>query len=526
MPRPPEFHGLDDPQQVALLKDIAESLNEATDVNTITAAILPRLGGVLGLKTAWAFRYDPQRGSFVEVGASGLPPALKNHDAQALRGGWCECQERLVKGRMHTAVNIVRCSRLRDAEGDKHDLVFHASIPLRTKHKLLGILNVALPGRQVFTPEALNLLRTIGFQVAVAVDRAAILSDEQHHVHQLRELALVAQALTTLTTIPDIVHRAASGLVQNLGFEAAGIYERDGEGSREVARAQRPLSSLSPEYSYLEDSKISPTPGKILAEVRSELSLNVPLTVYRVHVESSLAHAFSSLDTNILSAFCGHLAAALESARLHAQSRTDAQWSERRRLAADLHDSVSQRLFSAQLLCRAADVKSKDPAVTTLLGQVESLIRESQWAMRSLVHTLRPPERTPLRDRLHERVTLVSEALGQHVHLKLDPRIDDLLAPEQVEALLGVVDEAVQNTLKHASAEHITVSIRVRAQRIYFTIADDGKGFNVQHMGNGYGLRSMQERIQLQGGTLIVKGHPGHGTTVRFSLPVTERSSS
>ncbi len=520
MPESPEFHGLDGPQQITLLKDIAEALNEATDVNSATAAILPRLGEVLGLKTAWAFRYDPQRGSFVEVGASGLPPALFDHDARALKSSWCECQERLVKGRMHTAANIVRCSRLRDAVGDKNHLVFHASVPLRTKTKLLGILNVAAPGSQVFTPEALNLLRAIGFQVAIAVDRAAMLSDEQHYARQLSELAVLAQTLTTLTDIPDIMAHAVTGLVNHMGFEAVAIYETRDEMDHEVARAQRRASSFGPEYSYLEDNQTPPPSGKILPEARSHLSLKVPLSPYRVHIESSLAHAFSSIDANILSAFGGHLAAALESARLHTQSRAEAQWIERRRLAAELHDSVSQRLFSAQLLCRAADGKSTDPAVTNLLIQVESLIQESQWAMRSLVEALRPPERNTLVSRLHDRISSVSEALGQRVTLKLDPQVDDLLDPEQIDAILGVVDEAVQNTLKHARAQRIAITIRVRSHRLFVTIADDGQGFDPRHVTMGYGLRNMHERVQYQGGRCVVNGRPGHGTTVRLSIPL------
>lgn len=518
----PAFRGLDGSQQMALLKELAEALNEATDVNSATAAILPRLGEVLGLKTAWAFRYDTQRGAFVEVGASGLPPALSDHDARALKNSWCECQERLVRGRMHTAVNIVRCSRLRDAVGEKNQLVFHASIPLRTHTKLLGILNVAAPGSQVFTPEALNLLRTIGFQVAVAVDRAAMLSDEQNYAQRLSQLTVLAQALTTLTAPPEILEYAAQGLVSHLGFEAAAIDEMHLGVTREISRAERPINTVSPEYSYLDANRELSPAGRVLPDARSHLSLEVPLTPYTVHVESSLANAFSSVDANILSAFGGHLAAALESARLHAQSRSEAQWEERRRLAAELHDSVNQRLFSAQLLCRAADVKSEDPSVQALLSQVASLIQESQWALRALVKALRPLERRPLGTQLEDTVSRVSEALGQKVTLDLDPHLDELLTPEQIETLIGVIDEAVQNARKHANSQHIVISLKARAERIFARIADDGRGFDPDHIVPGYGLSSMRERIKNLGGTYGIKSRPHCGTTIRFSFPIAE----
>lgn len=130
-----------------LFQAIAIALNEANDLMTAMALILPKLSAALGLTTAWAFRYDAKRQSFVDVGASGLPPALAVCDAAPLKSGWCECQEQFADGRLHRAVNVVRCSRLRDAQGERQGLVFHASIPLRSKEKRLGILNLAEIGR-------------------------------------------------------------------------------------------------------------------------------------------------------------------------------------------------------------------------------------------------------------------------------------------------------------------------------------------------------------------------------------------
>lgn len=77
------------------------------------------------------------------------------------------------------------------------------------------------------------------------------------------------------------------------------------------------------------------------------------------------------------------------------------------------HDSVSQRPFSAQLLCRAAHVKSHEVPVTDLLTQVQSLIQESLWVMRSLVEALRPSHPRPLWASLRDRVVLVSKVLDQ-----------------------------------------------------------------------------------------------------------------
>jgi len=100
-----------------LFTEVAALLNEATDIGSAMELILPKMSETLGLMTAWAFRYDESRRSFVEVGASGLPPALGCHGAAALKSGWCECQDQFVHSRLDRAVNVVRCSRLRDAIG-------------------------------------------------------------------------------------------------------------------------------------------------------------------------------------------------------------------------------------------------------------------------------------------------------------------------------------------------------------------------------------------------------------------------
>ncbi|MCL5972382.1 MAG: GAF domain-containing sensor histidine kinase [Firmicutes bacterium] len=516
------------PDQMVLLKDIAEALNGTYDISSAMAAILPRLSGVLGLQTAWAFRYDPKRGSYVEVGASGLPPALARDGAAALKSSWCECQERFVKGRLKTAVNIVRCSRLRDAVGEKHNLVFHASIPLRAKEKPLGILNVAAAGESVFTRSALDLLRAVGYQVAVAIDRSRMLSAAQHYSRQLQSLAGLAIDLATITDPERILTTAAERLVDTLAFDACGILRRS-QGSLPdyevvVKVVRRHNGQEEPMYSYLDPSQPSPSPHEqlLLPTAQSVIMQSVPHTEYWVRLESDTRAAFDQTDENIVTVFCGHIAAALENARLHAQSLQEVKWRERRQVAADLHDSVSQRLFSAQLLLRTLAVKRLDQPETNLVHQIQDLVHTSQEELRDMVNTLRPKDSRGFAKRIWDRLDPLRSELGLTVDCKIPLDVDQWLSLEQDDAVCNIVDEAMQNVLKHSQATKVSILVGRHQNRILVTISDNGVGFDLDGVTRGLGLYSMQDRIRALGGTLYIETAAGQGTTLRTVLPLSE----
>ncbi len=511
------------PYQVGLLKDIAEALNATYDISSAIGAILPRLSGVLGLQTAWAFRYDLKRGSFVEVGASGLPPALAKDNAAPLKSSWCECQERFVTGRLQTAVNIVRCSRLRDAQGEKNELAFHASIPLRTKDKPLGILNMAAAGEAVFDKESLDLLRAVGNQLAVAVDRAAMLSEAHHYSRQLQSLAHLAIDLATVVEPEKILTTAAQQFVDSLHFEACGIIRRHHPaGDEVVVKVVNRRVQDEPEYSYLKEphQDLGVDERMLLDNARSVIMQPVLHTDYWVRLESSVANAFSSIDENIVSAFCGHVAAALENARLYAQSLQDAKWSERQQLAADLHDAVSQRLFSAQLLIRALSLRLPEEDAVTLLTQVQSLVQTSQQELRDLVQALRPTDARSFSKRIWDRLDPLGSELGLKIDCKLPLEVDQWITPQQDEAVCNVVDEAMQNVLKHALAHHVSIILERQDDRLVATITDDGVGFNLNGATRGFGLYTMRERMAALGGTFFIHTAPGHGTCLKLSLPL------
>src|SRR5690606_17115371 len=131
---------------------------------------LERLVALVGVTAGWMFvttvdAGDTHEGSFRLAAATGLPPALEHDDRAPLRHDRCECQRRLQGGGLDRGVNMVTCSRLRDAEGDKNGLVMHASVPLLGRRGPVGILNLAAPGATHFSEETLAFLSVLGRQL-------------------------------------------------------------------------------------------------------------------------------------------------------------------------------------------------------------------------------------------------------------------------------------------------------------------------------------------------------------------------
>lgn len=533
----PETHGFSpqEPQNVKILKDLAESLNEANDVSSAMDVILPRLGQVLGLSTAWAFRFDSSRSSFVEVGASGLPPALAENNASPLKSGWCECQSQFVEGRLHSAVNLVRCSRLRDAEGDKQGLMYHASVPLRSKGKPLGILNVAATGPRVFTEDALSLLTAIGHQVAVAVDRAGLLSAERQRSLQLKALSEIAAELVGFVDNEKLLQFAVDRLLECLSYDACGILdENEHDAPVLVAAAHRDAPLANQEYSYSQDNPPPVLPQDqqvILADARCCLEKPIPQSSYRLRVESREANALTDADGDLLTSFAWHITAALENVKLYNQSVNNAKWQERRRLAADLHDVVSQRLFSALLLTRSALLserhtsavqdapREKSTSTTELLGRIELLIAQSQDEMRQLIQALRPVQQLDLVAAI--RTTIAPLELQSRLRITVNsrspiPRLQDSVQ----QTLLNVMNEAVQNLLRHSQCTRAEIDIGVTDGTLILRISDNGVGFDVSKTTPGLGTSTMRERMAELRGYLTVASSPGQGCRVEASVPM------
>jgi signal transduction histidine kinase len=196
---------------------------------------------------------------------------------------------------------------------------------------------------------------------------------------------------------------------------------------------------------------------------------------------------------------------------------------ERAHLARELHDSVTQALFSMGLTLRTLELLlATDPeAARTKLVELRELQKDALAEMRTLIFELRPSslESDGLVQALRTHATAVQRRTGLVVVVDAEP-IDRLpLACE--EALYRIGQEALHNVVKHANASNATIRIWREPERVGLSVTDDGSGFDPDAVPRGHlGLIGMRQRVDLVGGELRVRSRPGKGSTIEANVPL------
>jgi signal transduction histidine kinase len=231
---------------------------------------------------------------------------------------------------------------------------------------------------------------------------------------------------------------------------------------------------------------------------------------------------FTERDERLLSLFAAHAAIALTNARLYERGRELSVLQERARLARDLHDAVSQKLFSVRAKARAAAVLvDRDPArAIEEIGSVAELAGQAHAELRAVIEGLTPPELATggLAGSVRAYAVLAGRTHGADVvvHAAELPA----LGPRQETALYRVAQEAIGNALRHSGARQVAVCLSRRQRAVVLEVTDDGSGFEPRGPHAGLGLASMRERAGSVGGKLTITSAPGTGTRVRLSVPL------
>ena len=240
--------------------------------------------------------------------------------------------------------------------------------------------------------------------------------------------------------------------------------------------------------------------------------------------EKQDAEVFDAEDQELIELLAAHASIAITNARLYEQSRELSILSERNRLALELHDVVSQKLFSVMLTAEAAATQIDDDpiAARAQLGRLRDLSKEALDELRSLILGLRPPEleRDGLAVTLRKEVEMVARTHGTDVELQIDPGVTSDGGEREL-ALLRIAHEALHNAVRHAHAEHVVVRLTGDDGRTVIEVSDDGIGFDphaADVRSRHLGLTSMEERTRELRGRLKIRSAPGQGTTVRVEL--------
>jgi PAS domain S-box-containing protein len=287
-------------------------------------------------------------------------------------------------------------------------------------------------------------------------------------------------------------------------------------------RSDEPLAS---EYRATVGAALTTT----FAGVRSYLA--IPLASRErvfgfVRLSWTRPHAFTPRHAELATAFATQAAIAFENARLFDVAQRQAAVEERQRLARELHDSVTQSLFSITLFARAAEIglaqAGIDPAGTVgrSIEQLRALTQGALAEMRALIFELRP-------DALAEEGLVVAlqrqtAALTARSSLPIaveGPEMPLPLAPDVEEHLYRIALEALHNTIRHAGATRAWVTIACEGDQLLLEIGDDGSGFDPTVPRPGHlGLTTMADRAARIGGQITIESSPGQGARTRVSL--------
>jgi len=424
-------------------------------------------------------------------------------------------------------------------------------LPLRARGRTLGTLSAYTHHPEAFHARQVELLTTFANQAAISLDNARLYGE----LHSRLEEMVGLQRLGTLLLEEHDFDRVLQSICQQLqrltdaGGVGLALLEED-------PRFLEMRTVVGPSADVLRGARI-PTEGSFAAEAlrtnRSQRSddaqndprgykkslilgntrtiLSVPmktrqrtvgvLSVYNKEGEGG----FTERDAELATFFANQAAAAIENARLYEQTREYAVVEERNRLARDLHDSVTQSLFSVTLLSEAAlSLLDRDPAkARERLERANELAQGALAEMRALIFQLRPMtlQEEGLISALKKHLSALHSRHGPVVELQVTGSARRLTAPLE-DAAFGIVQESLNNVVKHANAARTQVLLDFGADALSVSTIDNGIGFDpaAPRVTPTLGMSSMRERAEGVGGRLSVESAPTQGTRITAELPI------
>lgn len=388
--------------------------------------------------------------------------------------------------------------------------------------------------------ERLRLLLRVGRIIASESDVDELMARTADAIHDLLGYANVDLPRLEMGEPPQLVIRARGGdYKRRIAHEDRLSVDRGVMGAAVLEGRTQRVDDVAADPRYVQ-------PPSGLA-VRAELAVPIrhgERVLGVVNVEG--LEPFEDADVELLEVVADLLAVALVNAGRVERERRAATLEERHRLARELHDSVTQMLFSATALAESIPgAARRDPAeAERRLDRVIAANRQALAEMRSLLRKLSPAEDSGFSSREFPAATVVRlhrEGLVAALTTELDGLARDGVAVsieadrydrqsrEREEVLLRVAQEALANVAKHAAAANVRLQLGCRAEEVVLRVVDDGRGFDPAAAAraatsggardHGLGLFSMRARILALAGRFRVESAPGLGTSIEVALP-------
>jgi signal transduction histidine kinase/ligand-binding sensor domain-containing protein len=425
------------------------------------------------------------------------------------------------------------------------------NLPISLNGEVFGVFNVSYTKPHLFATDERRMLIALAQRAAQAIENARLFDAQQRKAEQFRVISEVGRHITSVMAVDELLQQMAQ-LIQetfayyHVGFGliegnqvvyrvgAGSLWEeaqfefqparlgigQDGISGRVAATGQPHLARdvrQDPYYLWMGGSR---TLSEVVVPIRVQDQV-----IGVLDVQSDRLDAFDSSDLTVLQALAHQAGAAIENARLYQQAQEVAVIRERSRLARDLHDAVTQTLFSASLLAEVLPTTwESDPEEgQQLLQELRQLSRGALAEMRALLLELRPAAlaEADLGDLLRQLAEAVTGRTGVPVTVTVDEDCD--LREEVHVALYRIAQEVLNNVVKHARASQANVSLRCQEVadqaglvQVELDIEDDGVGFVIHDVApDRLGLAIMRERAQAIEADLHIDSAVDKGTRVR-----------
>lgn len=529
-------------KELAALNAIAAVVSRSLDLDEILDDALDRTLQMMEIEAGGIYLLDEEAGVLTVAVQRGFSPQFVA-EVDRLKVGEGFSGRVAQSGQPLVVRNVSADPRLTRMVVREEELQSVAIAPLSSKGKVLGTLFAITRGYREFTDQDVQLLTSIGQQIGVAIENARLFEAEERRAEQFRVISEVGRRMTSLLAIDELLGEIACLIKETLGYYLVGIalieedeliFKAGAGGVWEAPRFQPPRLKVGQEgitgwvarrgeALLVPDVSQEPRYYSLpqASEIRSELA--VPLKTKEavigvLHVQSDHPNAFDESDVAVLQSLAHQAAIAIENARLYEHAQELAVVEERGRLARDLHDAVTQTLFSASLIAEVLPrIWERNPDEGRYrLEELRELTRGALAEMRTLLLELRPAALADaeLGDLLRQLAESITGRARVPVTLEVEGECD--LPAEVKVALYRVAQEALNNVAKHAGASQVTVGLHCQPEWVEICISDDGCGFDSGSVPpESLGLGIMRERAEAIGATLTVESEIGRGTEVR-----------
>jgi PAS domain S-box-containing protein len=563
------------------LRDVLGVLNSNRPLLEILDYIITQAGRIMGAEIGLLYRADYAKNFMFIEAQQGLPAAVQDITGFPLldtpldqrimaRQAVAGPIDHLVERQPFTGIDPAVIRRWHAHVTDRHDAFL--AIPLVVRDAVYGRLTFYYARNRAFSQEDIDRAMLFGDQVALAIENARLVESERRRREESERRRQVAEGLRDILarlnseqSLPELLDAIVAQADRLIDSDVVALYLLHEESQKLTIQAQRgdlppevrqvelPLGvgtigrvvatrqpMIVPDVSRLDIQTVQTARAESLTAVqavvvdeqhmqalaaameRFQAVLGLPLAAQDVAYGGlafyySRPREFSDEEVSLATTFAGQAALAIQNARLRDHAEQMAVMAERNRLARELHDAVTQTLFSASLI---ADVLprlwERSPQVgQAKLAELRELTRGALAEMRTLLLELRPATLTE--SSLAELLKQLRDAVVGRSRLVVELAVtgERPLSPDVQIALYRIAQEALNNVIKHAGATRVALSLAFEPEGVILRVSDNGRGFQVQEVGvHSLGLGIMRERAAKIDAELRVESVIGEGTTV------------